>query len=521
MTRDHRWGILATIAGTALLTSVMAPIQSKIGLLNEGPIFLLLTLLISATWGWQVGLFAAVSTNLALNFFFVLPLHTFTVQHPQNVLGLVVFLFVSVVGGTLLSRARAAADAAQRRQAETAVVLGLTREMIGRSDPKDALSTLCETVVRAFRAPGASVLSPSNGGWIVLASAGESAARRMPDRTEGVMAKRAVESGALTWLGHVALGPARRPRIVRPGPRRDVAEATAGVAFVALRVGERALGVLRLDGPIGDTPFREHPEQLLDAFAREAALGVQRVELAQAASHAAALRQADELKTALMASVSHDLKTPLAGIKAAVSSLLDRSVAWPQEDVQSFLETIDTQADRLDRVISDILDLSRIEAGTVTPVLRRLSAGHLLEEAIERTHAATAGRPVSVNAPESLVVDADESLILQALVNLIENAAKYSTHGGTIRLSAERTATGAELSVADEGPGIAEQDLPHVFERFYRAVRPSRGVKGSGLGLAIVKAFVTLSGGTVRVESSPEGTRFVITLPAPIGAGVA
>ena len=158
MTRDHRWGILATIAGTALLTSVMAPIQSKIGLLNEGPIFLLLTLLISATWGWQVGLFAAVSTNLALNFFFVLPLHTFTVQHPQNVLGLVVFLFVSVVGGTLLSRARAAADAAQRRQAETAVVLGLTREMIGRSDPKDALSTLCETVVRAFRAPGASVL---------------------------------------------------------------------------------------------------------------------------------------------------------------------------------------------------------------------------------------------------------------------------------------------------------------------------------------------------------------------------
>jgi two-component system sensor histidine kinase KdpD len=293
------------------------------------------------------------------------------------------------------------------------------------------------------------------------------------------------------------------------------------VAFVPLRVGERVLGVLRLDGPIGRAPFRERPEELLGAFAREAALGVERMGLARAAAHAEALREADELKTALLASVSHDLKTPIAGVKAAVSSLLDQSVHWSQEDVASFLETIDSQADRLNRVISDILDLNRIESGVVTPRRHPVSARQLLEEALERTRASTSGRDVSISAEETLMVETDESLLIQALVNLIENAAKYSTAGGPIRLSAQRGVSGVDLSVADDGPGIAEKDLPHVFERFYRAAQDSRRAKGSGLGLAIVKGFVTLSGGSVRVESSPGGTRFVIELPEAVNAGVA
>jgi two-component system sensor histidine kinase KdpD len=518
--RDHRWGVVAAVATTTVLTAVLAPFQAKVGLLNEGLFYLLLTLLIAATWGWQVGVFAAVLTNLTLNFFFVPPLHTFTVNQLQHVGALVVFLGVSIIGGSLLSRARAAAEDARRRQAETAVLLGLNRELIGRANPGDALSALCANVVRAFEAPGASVLGRANGGWAVLASAGDATARRLPDQSEALMAQRAIASDQLTWAGHTGLSARRRPRIVLPGPQRRVVEMARGVAFVPLRVGDRMLGVLRLDGPIGHTPFREHPQQLLDAFAREAALGVERMELVRAAAHAEALRETDEMKTALLASVSHDLKTPLAGIKTAVSSLLDRTVAWSQEDIASFLETIDSQADRLDRVISDILDLNRIESGAVRPVRRPVHARQLLEAALERTRAATAGRAVSIDAEEGLTVESDESLLLQALVNLIENAAKYSSAGGAIRLAAERGAGGVELSVADSGPGIPERDLPHVFERFYRSAQ-SRRVKGSGLGLAIVKGFVTLSGGTVRAESSPRGARFVITLPVAVRAGVA
>ncbi len=517
--RDYRWGIIAAVVGTAGLTGAMAPLRDEIGLLNAGLLFLLLTLLVSATWGWRVGFAASVVTNLSLNFFFVDPLHSFTVKHPESIGALTVFLIVSVVGGSLLSRARSAAGSARRREEETAVLLDLSRAMIGRADPTDALATLCENVVLPLQAQGASVLSPEDGGWLVLASAGGENARRPMTRDEALTAARALESRSITRLGRIGLPSERHLRIAVPG--RGVVEVRKGMAFVPLHVGDRPLGVLRLDGPIGDTPFRERPEDLLNAFAREAALAVQRVELAQQAAQAQALRQADELKTALMASVSHDLKTPLAGIKAAVSSLLDRSVSWSPEDVQAFLETIDSQAERLDRVISDILDLNRVESGVIAPAPRPVAACQLLEEAVERTRVATEGRSVSIHAPKSLTVAADEALVLQALVNLIENAAKYSTRGGAIRLRAEHSPVGVELSVADEGPGIAEKDLPHVFERFYRAAEPGRRVKGSGLGLAIVKEFVTLSGGAVRAESSTSGTRFVITLPVGVQVGVA
>ncbi len=508
-------GALTTIASAAALVAVLAPFHRQVGLLNEGLIFLAFTLLVSATWGRQIGLFAAVVANLALNFFFVEPLHTFTVQDPANVFGLLVFLVVSIVGGTLLSNARSSAREAARREAETQVLLQLSRAMIGQIDPIDALSSLCREVVGAFNAPGASVLSATPTGWRVLASAGDGNSSRMPDRAEGVMVEQAIHTGIVARLGHTGLSPARRPRIVAPAGRRRVDEPERGVAFVPLEVGGKAIGVLRLDGPIGSTPFRDNAEGLLAAFAREAALGVQRAEFARAAAHADALMQADEMKTALMTSISHDLKTPLASIKMAVTSLLDASVAWPETDVAAFLEVIDGQADRLNRVISDILDLNRIESGVVAPALRTVEARALLEDARERTAITARGREVRVDTADGLFVHADASLVVQALVNLIENAVKYATDGTPILLGAQPSGEDAiDLFVADEGPGIATQDLPHVFERFYRADDQSRRVKGSGLGLAIVKGFVTLSGGSVHVDSSPDGTRFTVSLPA-------
>jgi two-component system sensor histidine kinase KdpD len=463
-----------------------------------------------------VGLFAAILTNLSLNFFFVQPLHTLTVQDTANAIALVLFVAVAMVGGSLLSVAQRAAGEARRRQAETQVLLSLSRAMIGRTDPQDALSALCEEVVAALRPDGAAVLSAGGGAWRVLASAGADSAGRAPDTEERAMAEQALVSNAPVMLGRTGMTAARpRKVVVRAGGRRRIEEMKRALTLIPLRVGERAFGVLRLDGTIA-TRFGDHPEQLLVTFAGEAALAVQRVELAAAAAHAEALREADEMKTALMTSISHDLKTPLAGIKTSVTSLLDKNVKWSPEDVAAFLETIDSQADRLNQVISDILDLNRIESGVVAPVCRPLAARDLLEEARSRTAASWAGRGVTVDAAADLLVLADESLIAQALVNLIENAAKYSTPGRAIHLRASRAGDRVELIVEDEGPGIARDDLAHVFERFYRAAEHSRRVKGSGLGLAIVKGFVTLSGGNVRAESSPEGTRFVISLPAAV-----
>lgn len=520
---DVRAGLAALLLGTTVVVAAMAPFHDDVGVLNAGLVLLILTLAISATWGWRVGLFAALLTNVALNFFFIPPLHRFTVQDPQNMFGLLAFLFVSVLGGSLLSRARSAAELAQRREAETASMLQLSRDLIGRTDPTDALTALCASVVSAMGAPGAAVLNKVGNQWVVLASTGGVDAGRSVDTNERVIAERAVESGRVASRGHTGIGSSRTRRVVMPSGsgKARVAEMTEGTAFAPLSVGDRQLGVLRLDGPISNPVFREHPEVLLEAFAREAALGVERVELAREASHTAALREADEMKTALLTSISHDLKTPLAGVTAAVSSLMDHTVEWTDEDRESFIQTIDSQANRLNRVISDILDLNRIEAGVVKAVLKDVAVRDMLNEAVERTRMATAGRAMGVLAPDELYVRADRSLILQALVNLIENAAKYSTPRGAIRLNAGLAESSVDITVDDEGPGIAPQDLPHLFERFYRAEEQSRRVKGSGLGLAIVKGFVTLSGGAVRVESSPKGTRFVISLPVGSAEAVA
>jgi two-component system sensor histidine kinase KdpD len=513
-------GLVVATAATAAVTALIAPFRDDVGLLNEGLLLLLLTLVISAVWGREVGIYTAVITNLSLNFFFIDPLYTFDVADAKNIVALFIFLVVSLVGSALLSTARLAASEARRRQAETEVALRLSRAMSGGTEPKDALQALCEEVVQSFAAPGAGVLTRGDRTWQVLAHAGGTDAGRLPDTEERTALERAMATGTFEGLGFTGLSKARKRRIVVPRGRESAYHLERSVAFVPLKLGDRVLGVLRVDGPVGDSPFRPEPEGLLAAVASEAAQAVQRAELAGEAAHAKALREADEMKTALMASISHDLKTPLAAIQGAIASVRDKSVEWGEDDIEAFNETIESQADRLNRVISDILDLNRIESGTLKPEQEPIRALELLEKARDVTRPQTKGREVTVEAPDTLRVFTDEALVTQALVNLIENAAKYSVPRAGIHLKALPHGEQTVITVEDEGPGIAPQDLPYVFERFYRAQEYSRRVKGSGLGLTIVKAFVELCGGKVSVESSPTGTRFIIALPAAVGQKV-
>jgi two-component system sensor histidine kinase KdpD len=430
---------------------------------------------------------------------------------------LMVFLAVSAVGGTLLAASRRSAREARQRQTQAEAVLALTRSLSGEIEPDAALRTLCRELTRVLDAPGVSVLSKAGAEWTVLAGAGRGDAMRMPDPDERAMAERAIASRETTGLGE-GIDEHRRRRIVVPRGRDAALRQSRAIALVPLTLGTETRGVLRLDGPLGESPFRGNLEPLLSAVAGEAAVTIHRIELSRAAAQAEALSQADEMKTALMASISHDLKTPLAGIKAAISSLLDQRIQWSGEDVAAFYATIDAQSDRLNRVISDILDLNRIESGDLVPDQSSVSARDLLEAARDATAFEARGREVSIDVAPELHVVADRALITQALVNLIENAIKYSTAGGAIRLVAQPGAEGvAEIAVEDEGPGIPKEDLPFVFQRFYRA-EGSRRIRGSGLGLTIVKGFVELCGGSVSVTSSEAGTRFVLTLPAELVA---
>jgi two-component system sensor histidine kinase KdpD len=481
-------------------------------------LLLLFAVVIAAYWGREVGLFAAIVTNLALNFFFIDPLHTFTVQEPRNIVALLVFLAVSVVAGSLLAAAQKSAQHARRRQAEAEAALEFGRSLSSEIEPLQALRTLCAEVVRLLNATGSAILSRADGDWAVQASSGTEDAARGLSGSERLLVEQASRSRAVVGMGGGAPGSSRPKRIVIPRGRELAYAGSRAVAFVPLALGENVRGVLRLDGPLGDSPFRDDLGPVLTAIAGEAAITLQRIDLAREAAHVEALQEADEMKTALMASISHDLKTPLAGIKAAISSLLDARIQWSDDDVSAFLRTIDAQSDRLNRLISDILDLNRIEAGDLQPERTSISVQALLHRAKEVTAFEAKGREVTVEVEQDVEVLGDEALILQAVVNLIENAIKYSTAGGPIHLRAVANEGSAVIEVADEGPGIAEGDLPHVFDRFYRASEHNRRIKGSGLGLTIVKGFVELCGGTVSVESSPRGTTFRIDLPLSLPA---
>lgn len=504
-------GVAATLLATSVLVGVLVPFRSGIGLLNVGFLFLLLTLLIASIWGRAVGIFAALLVNVAFNFFFLEPLHNFTVQEPRNVVALAIFLAVSAIGGGLLATAVASAQEAKRRQAEAEVALALSRALGLETQPEAALKTLCSFVTSALATPGAAVLVRGDLGWEPVASAGDGSPRP-PDTAERALADRAAAEGRTLSMGGAIPEMSRRRRIVIPHGREVAYESGPAVVFVPLRLGAEIRGILRLDGPLGESPFGGNPWRLLDAVASEAAITLQRIDLAKDAARTEALAQADQMKAALLSSISHDLNTPLAGIKAAVSSLLDPLVSWSPSDVDAMHRSIGWQTDRLMRLIAGIIELNRVQAGELTPDPASLFVRDLLNRAAQTTSPEAKDRNITIAASDSCRVIADDLLITQALVNLIENALRYSPPDSAIRLTAIEAGEIVEIQVRDEGPGIPETDLPHIFERHFRSADVR--APGSGLGLTIVKSFVELCGGSVTVESSASGTVFRLRLPA-------
>lgn len=462
-------------------------------------VFLLVVLLSSAVWGYAVGLMSAVMADVLLNVFFVPPLHRPTVQDPHNIAALVVFLCVAGVGASMLALLRGQVAAADARRAELATMLELSRRVAGAPGPRFALHALVQSVARALDAGRCELWRNTGKQWEVIASAGNPGPMT---RDELSLANRAVETGQIVRT----LDDSRRLRRASfqvRGVTRDV--------FVPFRPGPGDAGVLRVAGAL-TAPAGGDLDGLLRAFADEAGLAVQRLRLEEEARRAEAIKRADEFKSILLSSVSHDLRSPLTAIKAAVGSLLSEGLEWGEDDRRQLLATIESQTDRLTATVEELLDMSRLEAGAVSVQAEPVHVRALLDEAARGTASATANRSVRVDAGDELWVRADYGLMLRALCNLVENAAKYSVQSGTISISGEASGGRCVLSVTDEGPGIAPDDLPYIFDKFYRG-RSSRGTTGSGLGLAIVRAMVQLNRGSISVDSTPAGTTFRINLP--------
>jgi len=298
----------------------------------------------------------------------------------------------------------------------------------------------------------------------------------------------------------------------RPGQER--------ARFVPLQVGARAIGVLELVLHDHQRPDAER-ERLLTTFANGAAIALEQARLTQEEQATAVALESDRLKSALLSSVSHDLRTPLAGIKAAASSLLQEDVAWSAEDRHAFLIDIDHEADRLSRLVSNLLDISRIEAGAIKPIKEWEDVGELIERVLRRLTPRLADHPLVRQVDTDLPrIRLDAVQIEQALTNLLENAAKYSPTGTPITVEARAVENGPlgtptlRIAVTDQGIGIPAAEQERIFDKFYRVTEGVRGVSGTGMGLAIVKGLIEAHGGRVGVESiSGQGSTFSVLLP--------
>lgn len=445
--RREMLGWSMAVIGLPLLTWVLVLLKEHLNLTSDLLLSLALVVAIAAIGGIRPGVVAAVASSFLTNYFLTPPVHTWTIAETDNVIALIVFVLVATMVSVLVDHAARQSRAARRARADATAIARSTGSLIASADP---LPDLVDQLRTLFGLESVAILDRVGDGWTVNTASGAPAPSTP---TEGTA---------------VPLDEAGSVQLVLRG--RTVAN--------------EDLGVLR-------------------TFGDQMALALEARRLRHDAQQLDALTQANQLRTALLQSVSHDLRTPLASIKASVTGLMEGDVGFSADDRASLLEAIDTSADRLDRVIGNLLDMSRIQAGVTTAILTPTA----LEDVVAASLSALAvpRDRVEVDVSEELpLVSTDAALLERALANLVSNALAWSPVDRTVRVDADRVGATVVLRVIDRGPGIPMEARTRVFEPFQRLGDRSNDT-GAGLGLAIAKGFVELTAGRLELDDTPGG----------------
>lgn len=456
---------------------------------------LLIVLMVAAVSTLRVAIATSLLSVLTFNFFFLPPVGTFTVADPQNWVALAAFLAVSVIGSNLSATARARTREATARRDEMARLFDLSRDVLVMSDSREALSHLARSIGRRFDLQYVAIALPSGGDWLIAEGAGE---RRDLDRRELAHAFAAAETRMefdayqRSYVGH-----------------REIATRAGPVRLVPLRVGGRPIGLLAAAG-------RTLDPGTLDALGGVVAIGIERVRFLDERKTAELTRQSEELKTTILASVGHDLRTPLTAIKVAATNL--QSTGLSDTDRAEQVELVLAETERLSRLFEDLLDMARIDAHAVGAAIRRVHPSEVIAAAREPVERTLAGHPVSVEIDRDQPVPLDPRLIASALSHLLENAAHYAPPGTPIDLRWRSSDEAVTISVRDHGPGIPAVDLPQLFTRFYRGAQ-GRARRGSaGMGLWIVRGLLAAHNATVWADNCADrGAEFTIHVPLQQG----
>ncbi|MFB0632285.1 ATP-binding protein [Streptomyces sp. AB3(2024)] len=453
-------GWVTGIVGPALLTVLLSQVVPDLGLANDMLLFLTFTVAAALLGGLLPALASAAFGSLLLNYYFTPPVHKLTIADPKNIVAISIFVGVAVSVASVVDLAARRTHQAARLRAESEILSFLAGSVLRGENSLDAL---LERLRETFGMQSVALLERTSeiDPWTCAGSTGESPVARPED------------------------------------------------ADVDMPIGENMS--LALTGRVLPAEDR----RVLGAFAAQAAVVLDRQRLVDEAEEARRLIEGNQIRTALLAAVSHDLRTPLAGIKVAVTSLRSTDVEWSEEDRTDLLEGIEDGADRLDHLIGNLLDMSRLQTGTVLPVIRVTD----LDEVVPMALAGVPDDSVELDIPETLpMVAVDRGLLERSVANIVENAVKYSPGGQPVHVSASSLAGRLELRVADRGPGVPDEAKDRIFEPFQRYGDAPAGA-GVGLGLAVAKGFLEAMDGTLTAEDTPGGgLTMVVTLP--IAGGV-
>ncbi len=501
--RRVHWAAYAGSLLVILLASVGAGVARRLlGDINISLIYLIGVVWVATLWGMGPALFASGVAVLALDLFFLDSFGARAIAFTDDWLTLLLFLLMAILTGRLASRARERAIESRRRERATAVLYDLSTALLGDSDLDAILSHLTARVAETFGLTACHIALLGDDRQLrVVAGYGPWDMGAMAPQT---LLQRVLREGRVI---------AFRETVVPSAEAGDSAGSGSGIAlYLPLTAGLADIGVMRV-ARVANDGFRPDEEQMIATFARQAALGIEKARLSEQARRASALEEADRAKTAVLAAVSHDLRSPLATIKTAATGLLNFGASLEETQSRELLRAIDGETDRLTRLVANLLDLSRIQGGALHPRKDWVDVGESLQAVADRLDGRVQQHIEVSVGDELLLVQADSVRLDQVLTNLVENAATYAPPDSTIYLSAEQVDGSVTIRVRDEGPGIPPSDRERVFEPFYRGAGRERA-PGSGLGLAICRGIVEAHGGTIRVEPTElPGTCLAVTLP--------
>jgi two-component system, OmpR family, sensor histidine kinase KdpD len=486
-----------------VLSSIFMLIATGIGVLldrtldvrNLALVFLMGVLASAVRGGLGPGLYASLVGALSFNFFFLEPRYTLSVRDPEGVIALLFFLGTALVASNLTAAVQRQAAAARQRARTTEDLYLFSKKLAGTGTLDDVLWATAFQIASMLKVRVV-ILLPENGTIAVKAG-------YPPDDT---LVDADIAAARWAWEHD---RPAGRGADTLPGARR---------LYLPLRTGRGAIGVVGLDNDRQGPILTPEQSRLLDALADQAALAIERVHLVADVDKARLAAETDRLRTSLLTSISHDLKTPLAGIMGAAGTMKDFGDGLSDEAKGELLQTVIEESERLNRFIVNLLDMTRIGSGAMEPNYALHYLGDVVGSALNRAAKITGDHRVEVVIPQDLpMLRVDPVLFEQVLFNLIDNASKYSPDGTTIAIRAWGEDRQIKVRILDEGSGIPPGDLERIFDSFYRVRKIDHVKAGTGLGLSICRGFVEAMGGTIKAENRPDrqGAMFTITMPRP------